>query len=34
MQCGVRCGSRERSPTIKSAGVMEGGEYGSPLARR
>lgn len=28
MQCGVRCGSRERSPTIRSAGVMAGGEYG------
>lgn len=27
-RCGVRCGSRERSPTIKSAGVMgRGGEH-------
>lgn len=32
MQCGVRCGSRERSPTIKSPDVMEAGEYGWPLA--
>lgn len=28
-QCGVRCGSCERWPTIQS-----GGEYGSPRARR